>query len=119
MKTCYEYFKSVEKMNEFNKQPIPTTNHQENLKQLSIEQWLEHFTMENSDDEELEILGTEIYNLFEQWWNQNNEKPYNITPLQLGIRINNLNIDGIRKGRHTNKGETKVFDIPKINESVL
>lgn len=117
MKTCYEYFKSIEKMNEFNKQPIPTSNHQENLKQLSIcpiEQWLEHFTMENCDDEELEILGAEICNLFKQWWNQNNEKPYNITPLQLGIRINNLNIDGIRKGRHTNKGETKVFDILKM-----
>ena len=86
-------------------------------KQLSIcpiEQWLEHFTMENSDDEELEILGTEICNLFKQWWNQNNEKPYSITPLQLGIRINNLNIAGIRKGRHTNKGETEVFYIPKM-----
>jgi len=120
MKTCYEYFKSIKNMEEFNKQPIPVSNHQENLKELSmspIEQWLQHFTRENSNEKEVELLGTEACNLFKGWWKtQNEDAPYSITPLQLGVRMNNLNIDGIEKGKHTSRGDTKIYDIEKLKK---
>ena len=112
MKTCYEYFKSIKNMEEFNKQSIPISNHQENLKELSIspiEQWLQHFTRENFDKKEVEMVGTVACNLFKEWWKtQNEDAPYSITPQQFGVKINLLNIDGIEKGKHTSKGETKI-----------
>ena len=40
-----------------------------------------------------------------------NTKRYSITPLKLGVRKNNLNIDGIEKGKHTSKGNTKLYNI--------
>jgi len=118
MKTCYEHLKSIKNMDEFNKQPIPVSNHQENLKELSmtpIEQWLQHFTIENSNETEVEMLGIDACTLFKAWWKtQNEDTPYSITPLQLGVRISNLKIDGIEKGKHTNKGATKIYNIDKL-----
>ena len=120
MKTCYEYFKSIKNMEEFNKQSIPISNHQENLKELSIspiEQWLQHFTRENFDKKEVEMLGTVACKLFKEWWKtQNEDAPYSITPQQFGVKINLLNIDGIEKGKHTSKGETKIYRIEKLKK---
>ena len=118
MKTYYEYFKSIPNMDEFNKQSIPVSNHQENLKELSmcpIEQWLKCFTEENFNKTEVELYGIDACNLFKEWWKtQNDDAPYSITPLKLGVRINNLNIDGFEKGKHTSKGDTKVYNIEKL-----
>jgi len=120
MKTCYEYFKSIKNMEEFNKQSIPVSNHQENLKELSIspiEQWLQHFTRENFDKKEVEMVGTVACNLFKEWWKtQNDDKPYSITPLQLGVKIKNLNINGIEKGKHTRDGNTTIYNIEKLKK---
>ena len=120
MKTCYEHFKSIKNMEEFNKQPIPISNHQEHLKELStgpIEQWLQHFTRENFDKKEVEMLGEEACKLFKEWWKaQNEDTPYNINAVKLGVRIKILNIDGIEKGKHTNRGETKIYNIEKLKK---
>jgi hypothetical protein len=120
MKTCYEYFKSITNMDAFTKQSIPVSNHQENLKELSmcpIEQWLKHFTEENFNKKEVELYGIDACNLFKEWWKtQNDDTPYSITPLKLGVRINNLNIDGIEKGKHTSKGDTKIYNIDKLKK---
>ena len=43
-----------------------------------------------------------------------NNIEYNTTPLKLGIKISNLQINGIDKGRHTKRGETKLYHIKKI-----
>jgi len=106
VKTCYEYFKSIEKMDEFNLLPIPETEHQNNLKELSItpiELWLKAFTIENHKEKEVELLGVETCDLFKLWC-KDNGVIYDINYLKLGVRLNNLKIDGIGKGRHTNKG---------------
>ena len=120
MKTCYEHFKSIKNMEEFNKQPIPISNHQEHLKELStgpIEQRLQHFTRENFDKKEVEMLGEEACKLFKEWWKaQNEDTPYNINAVKLGVRIKILNIDGIEKGKHTNRGETKIYNIEKLKK---
>ena len=118
IKTCYEYFMSIEDMDKFNKLEIPQTNYQNNLKELSvspIEQWLEAFTLENYDKEEVEMLGTETCNVFKDWC-KNNGVEYNIDAKKLGVRIANLNIDGIERGKHTNKGWTKKYNIDKLKK---
>ena len=50
VKTCYEYFKSIEGLDAFGKIPIPSTEYQDDLKELSIspiERFIECKTMQN------------------------------------------------------------------------
>jgi hypothetical protein len=118
VKTCYEYFKSIPHMDKFNSLPIPHTEYQSNLKELSvspIEQWLESFTLSNYEKETMELLGNDTCNLFKSWCTDNGVK-YEIDAKKLGVRISNLNIAGVEKGRHTNKGWTKIYDITKLKK---
>jgi hypothetical protein len=118
VKTCYEYFKSIPDMDKFNSIEIPTTYYQSNLKQLSvspIEQWLEAFTLQNFDKENVELLGSETCKLFKDWCSENSMK-YEIDAKKFGVRLSLLKIDAIKKGRHTNKGETKIYNIPELKK---
>jgi hypothetical protein len=115
IRTCYDYFKSIPDMDKFKDIPLPQTEYQQNLKELSkspIEQWLESFTREHSNDniDCIELLGSEIYNLFKQWCFENGIK-YDINAVKLGIKLINMKIKGVSKGRHTTKGDTKIFCI--------
>jgi hypothetical protein len=121
IRTCYDYFKGIEGMDKFKDIPIPQTEYQTNLKELSkspIEQWLESFTREhmNHSKECIELLGTEIYELFKVWCNVNGIK-YDINTVKLGVKLINMKINGVSKGRHTNKGETKLFNIIKLKKT--
>jgi len=121
IRTCYDYFKEVQGMDKFKDISIPQTEYQTNLKELSkspIEQWLESFTREHMDDgkECIELLGTEIYEIFKHWCNTNGIK-YDIHALKLGVKLINMNINGISKGRHTMKGDTKIFNIVKLKHT--
>lgn len=116
IKTCYEYFKSIPKMDEFNKLEIPVTDYQSNLKELSvspIEQWLQDFTLQNFEKEEVELLGSETVALFKEWC-KSNELNYDIDARKLGVRISNMKINAIKKGNHTRKGETKIYNISEL-----
>ena len=122
IRTCYAYFKGIEGMDKFKDIPIPLTEYQTNLKELSkspIEQWLESFTREHMNDSKecIELLGTEIYELFKHWCNENGIK-YDINALKLGIRLTNMNIHGISKGKHTEKGKTKIFNITELKKTL-
>ena len=115
IRTCYDYFKSVEISKDGVLPRIPKTEYQNNLKELSrtpIELWLEDFTLQHINEEKVELLGKDIFILFESWKKENNVA-YDTTPLKLGISLSNLQTKGgIIKGRHTKHGETKFFNIP-------
>lgn len=118
VKTCYEYFKSVEGVDKFNEIPIPQTEHQTNLKKLGaspVEQWLESFTLENYDKDTVEMLGTEAFEKFKHWLTSNNTK-YEINAIKFGVRLSNLKLSAITKGKHTNKGETKIYNIVELKK---
>ena len=121
IRTCYDYFKSIEGMDKFKDIHIPQTEYHTNLKELSkspIEQWLESFTREHMNDSKecIELLGTEIYDLFKQWCNSNGIK-YDINAVKLGVKLINMKITGVSKGRHTMKGDTKIFNISELNHT--
>ena len=119
IRTCYDYFKGIEGMDKFKDIPIPQTEYQTNLKELSkspIEQWLESFTREHNDVEIIELFGIEIYELFKSWCSENGIK-YEIDSRKLGVRLTNMKINGIYKGKHTNKGETKLFNIAELKKT--
>ena len=118
VRTCYDYFKSIEGMDEFNKIPRPVTEYQANLKQLSrcpVETWLEQFTRDNIDKDEVELLGKETHEIFKNWCSENNVQ-YEANPTKIGVQLSNMKISGIMKGRKTKKGDTKIFKIPLLKQ---
>lgn len=118
VKTCFEYFKSIPDMDKFGSIPIPQTEYQTNLKDLSvspIEQWLHAFTLDNHDQDTVELLGSQTFTLFKEWISKNGID-YNISCVKLGVRLTNLNINGINKGRKTKHGDTKIFDIRALKK---
>jgi hypothetical protein len=105
-------------MDKFGSIPIPQTEYQTNLKDLSvspIEQWLHAFTLDNHDQDTVELLGQEIFTLFKEWAT-NNGINYDVNCVKLGVRIANLKLSAITKGKHTKKGETKIFDIRALKK---
>ncbi len=121
IRTCYDYFKNIPGMDKFKDIPIPQTEYQENLKELSrspIELWVESWTREHANDsiDSVELPGCEVYELFKQWCFDNGIK-YDIDSLKLGIRLTNMNIKGICKGKTTYKGKTKMFIISELKKN--
>jgi Family of unknown function (DUF5906) len=117
IRTCYDYFKNHD-ITGFDETVMPTTEFQDDLKELSVtapEQWLKDFTIKKRDEQTVELLGSEIYTRFTMWCNTNNKK-YDTDPLKLGIKLKNLKIDGLDKGRHTNRGDTKIMNIEKLKK---
>ncbi len=120
IRTCYDYFKNIPGMSNFKDIPIPQTEYQSNLKEISkspIHQWLESFTREHYNEEEIELLGSEIYERFKHWCCANGIK-YDINAVKLGVRLTNMNIQGVSKGKHTKHGASKYFNITKLKESL-
>ena len=121
IRTCYDYFKSIPDMDKFKDIPLPQTEYQENLKELSrspIELWLESWTREQSNNgiESVELLGSEVFELFIQWCSDNRIK-YEVDSLKLGVRLTNMNISGIYKGTHCKNGKTKKFVISELKRA--
>lgn len=118
IKTCYEYFKGIPDMENFGKIELVSTEYQNNLKTLSIspiETWLKAFTMKHHKEEEIELLGENSYKQFVAWCAEF-ESEYKINLKQFGVRLTNLRLKGIVKGKHTNRGETKIFKIKLLKE---
>jgi hypothetical protein len=116
VKTCYEYFKSIPNMVNFHKIPFPCTEYQSNLKELNkspIELWIEQLVYDNWDKESVELLCKDTHSLFKNFC-QDRGHTFEISALKLGVRISNLNINGIEKGKHTKFGNTKLYIISKL-----
>jgi hypothetical protein len=117
IRTCYAYFKDYD-LSGYEYKDIPKTEHQEDLKELSVsapEQWLESFTRDNRNEESVERLGRVVFNLFMGWCGENNIK-YDTTPQKLGIKLKSLKIDGVEKGDSKVDGKMKVFNINKLKK---
>lgn len=116
IRTCYDFFKMIPNLNEFNKIPIPETEYHNNLKLLDRsppEQFLIDFC--NINEGTVELLGKDIYNQFVNWTTENNIE-YNTNPLKFAVKLSNLKIDGVEKGKHTKKGDTRLLHVDKIRK---
>ena len=122
IRTLYDYFKTYD-LKDYNYKQIPSTEYQDDLKELSVsapENWLEFFTRSRKPNivygvDSVEMLGKNVFEVFMCWKNENNIK-YETTPIQLGMKLKNLKIDGISKGRDLAQGKTKVFDMIKLRK---
>ncbi len=116
VKSCYEYFKSIPDMDKFNSIPIPQTDYQNNLKELSlppIEQWLKDYIMENYNKKEITITSNELFSNFNEW-KIKSRITYEINSITFGVRLSNMNIHGLSKGQRTKNGFTKILNIPSL-----
>ena len=116
IRTCYDYFKNIPDLDKFNIIPLPKTQYQENLRLLDLsppEQFLIDFCSKNEGV--VEILGKDLYTEFSEWI-ESNDVEYKTTPLKFGVKLSNLNISGVEKGRHTKKGDMRNIDVDKVNK---
>ncbi len=116
--TCYEYFKSIPDMINFNKMKMPVSDYHQDMKDANmspIELWIKSFVLDNYYETEVEKLGKELFDLFNDWCKKCNIE-YKVNLQSFGIRMKRLNISGIEKGKHTNKGETKIFKIQILRD---
>jgi hypothetical protein len=118
IRTMYEYFMGLPDIENFNLIKIPRTEFQENIQEGNVsiyEQWLKQFTCENFEKDEIELLGSETFNLFDEWKKSQNIK-FEVSAVKLGVKLSNLKINGIFKGKATNKGWTRIYNIPLLKK---
>lgn len=113
IKTCFEYFKSIPDMINFNKLELPKTEYQSQLQEYAvcpIENWLKDFTYTNQDKEFIELDSVSILEQFNEWKLQNDIE-YTCNSLKLMVRLNRLKINGVEKHKTKNCNLTR-FNIP-------
>jgi len=118
IKTCFEYFMSIEGADKFNKIPIPETEFQNDLKEANrpiIEQWLYDFVIEHDDQQEVKLLGKEIFSHYCSWKDKN-KIPFEMNAIKIALKIKQLKLEGISKGIPTNKGNPTIFNIPLLKK---
>jgi hypothetical protein len=118
IKTCYEYFKNIPDLINFGKMKMPETEYSADTKNASvtpIESWIKSLVMDNYYEEKVELSAKDQYELFSSWCKKCGID-FKVSSQQLGIRMKRLNISGVGKGKHTNKGEYRLFNIPVLKE---
>tara|TARA_R110000868_G_scaffold24082_1_gene95644 strand:+ start:264 stop:2777 length:2514 start_codon:yes stop_codon:yes gene_type:complete len=129
MRVVFDYFKTMADVPK-KLPPPPGSEYQDNLKELSespYTRWLKEFVMHsfaekdilcvegssyymNADNEYCcELIGIDFYNKFCKWRDLNGEK-FETTPLKMGVNLTNMRIPGLVKGKHTKKGDFKLFN---------
>jgi hypothetical protein len=63
----------------------------------------------------VEVENKDFYNQFIEFIESSNIE-YKTTPLKFGVKIANLKIDGIEKGKHTKTGDYRNIDIDKVKK---
>lgn len=115
--TIFQYFKTLPGADRFSDLPIPKTEYQQNIQDgnMSIpEQWLRDYVLDKNN-ENIELIPTQIFQSFENWKERNGVK-YDMNSIKLGVQISNMNIPGILKGQRTKKGVTKIFDVKVLKK---
>jgi hypothetical protein len=124
--TLYNYLMKLPYMEMFNLLDIPQTQYQSDLNELSVDPivlYITEYTQENyyykNDAKEpiMEIFSNEFYKKFIKWCKSRNIL-YDVSAIKFGVRLKRLNLQGIEKGRHTNKGNTMYLHFDKIKKSL-
>jgi hypothetical protein len=121
VKHCYEYFKTMSGADGFIRMPLPETEHHRNLKELGKSKerlWLEWYVCKNSNVETIQATSRELFDSFKQYLDENGTEKYDITSLQLGVRLKNMKLKGIVKGAHTREGECKLFELKTLRKEL-
>ena len=119
LRTIYDYFKSVPDMENFHKIKLPKTEYHKELvvsNRPVPDLWLEDFTRSHYNRDTMELSSVELLEYFNFWCEKNNMK-YETNSIKLTVKIKNMNIPGISKGRKRTNGcdlSTTKFDIETL-----
>lgn len=117
IKTLYEYLKKIPNLDKFGSLPIPQTEYQKELTEISrcaIYQFAKDFVYENYNESKVSVLSKKLYQEFNRYI-KNNGILYECNSAKFGLRLKRLEIDGYDK-KHTNKGALIQFDIEKMKK---
>jgi hypothetical protein len=62
----------------------------------------------------VELLGSEACKMLLAWCEANGYKKYETNSVKLGVYLSRKKFEGLTKGKHTDKGETKYYDVEKL-----
>lgn len=117
IKTCFQYFKTIQGMDKFDKLVIPRTEYHKGIIEESecpIKRWIKEFACDNKTD--ITMTSEDMLQSFNIWCHNGGIK-YSINKIQLGVRIGRMNIDGIEKVRNNNSRMTRF--IPSLMKKSL
>lgn len=117
IKTVYEYLKSIPNMDKFNLLKIPTTEYHRGIMEGSecpIKQWIRFYAQTTETDEELSK--EDVVQLFDTW-KHNARVKYEVSAIQLMVRISRLKLQGIEKIKGKLSNTTK-FNIEVLREEL-
>lgn len=115
-KSFYEYLKSIPDMNNFHKLPVPKTEYQLTLCELSVspvEGFIKEFVSTKTDNS-IKVLAKEFFSGFNHYLVENKIK-YEMSSTMFGITISTLKIEGIKKVR-SGIGNCYILDIPSLKK---
>jgi len=118
LRTIYDYFMNIPNMDKFGNLKKPITDYQKNIQDSNksyIELFIESFVKERNTETSVELLFSDFYILFSNWIKTNGMK-YDTPSNKVAQAVYNLELEGIVKGRHTNKGNTIIFNIIKLKQ---
>jgi hypothetical protein len=121
VKHCYEYFKTLEGAAGCIKMSLPETEHHKNLKELGKSkerQWLEWFVYKHGDSVEGSYSSKQIFDSFKEYLEETGTDKYDINSTSLGIRLKNMKLKGITKGKHTEAGQCKMFCFKELRKEL-
>lgn len=116
LRTVFDYFNEIPELKTFGSAKFPMTEYQQNIQECNktpIELWLENYVSEHYNETEIELLGSEVFRNFDNY-RQSCKFKFEITLNKLIMSLYNLRLDGIKKGKHTNRGNTIIFDIVSL-----
>jgi hypothetical protein len=117
LKTCFEFFISLDGLDTFNDLPIPTTSHQTALKESNrsiVNLFIEHFTLQHYKPTICESMknasSSALYTQFSQWKDANGFN-YDMNSKKFGLDlIFEFDKYGVTQGDRKSSGNTKNFD---------
>ena len=118
VKSVYKYFKSIPEMDKFGSIPMPTTEHQENLKEMNanpIESWLKDFVERKLGNPTIKETSKKLYEDFDEWINNSNITNYQCDALKFAVRLKNLKLPYITKDKGKQCNST-LFDIEGLSK---
>ena len=116
IKSFYEYLKAIPDMDKFGSIPIPMTEYQQLLCELSISP-IESFVKDlvsETEEEELSFTSKELFEKFKEYLHESKTQ-YELNIIKFGVRLTNLKLIGVST-RHAKKGNLKIFDVPVLKK---
>lgn len=114
---CYKHFTSLEGLEKFHSEKLPTTSFQDNLRENSltpIETWIRDCVCAKAKSGEVKYTNAEVYNSFKTYCLDNGIK-YETSCPKLNIKLLNLRLPGVANGR-SKVERLKTFNIAELRK---